>query len=144
MLVFFEIDFSNFISKSERLEKSLKDFTEPHEEMRSEIRDVLELQFSAEGTPRWAALTVPYAQEKLARWGVKPILEASGAMKKGYLNGGTIDKDELVFAYPTIYARRHQTGYKITQRALDLEFVEPLGLKICSAYVEKEVREAGF
>lgn len=139
-----ELDISNFLRKRADLEKRLSDFTEMFEVARIEIRREFENQFEAEGTPRWQSLTLAYAEEKQARWGVKPILEASGKMKKGYTEGGEIEKTELVFVYPTIYARRHQRGYKIPQRALDLEFVESLGLKVMTDYLDSSAEKAGF
>lgn len=139
-----ELDISNFLRKRDELEKRLTDLTEMFEPLRTEVRREFENQFNAEGTPRWTELSPDYLIEKTARWGVKPILEASGVMKKGYIEGGEIDKNSLEFKYPTIYARRHQRGYKMPERSLDLEFVESLGLKVMTDYLEKSVKEAGF
>lgn len=76
-------------------------------------------QFSSEGsagrTGKWKPLTRPYAKRKAQKYGVQPILRASGKMASS-LTGKTSDtvliKDPQEFGIGTrlFYAAFHQTG----------------------------------
>jgi phage gpG-like protein len=76
-------------------------------------------QFDSEGshgrTGKWAAITRPYAKRKAQKYGVQPILRASGKMAKS-LTGNTSDtvlikeKDEFGIGTRLFYAAFHQTG----------------------------------
>lgn len=81
-------------------------------------------QFLSEGKGpnrgKWAALSEKYARAKRKRHGVKPILEATGAMKEGLTNSSsgyaqrTYSAKQMNFGTSEVpYASFHQTG---TQR----------------------------
>lgn len=95
-------------------------------------------QFSGEGsrTGGWAPLSPRYAADKARRWGSKPILEASGAMKASLTGTGgrnisrQIGGDTLEFGTSVPYARYHQTGTSRMpqRRILDLTEDDRRGL----------------
>lgn len=81
------------------------------------IRPWLKEQFTKEGAlgehGKWAALTEAYAARKAKKYPGRPILEASGRMKKDLLspaNKGEMMPRELGYGTDVEYARYHQEG----------------------------------
>ena len=87
--------------------------------VRDAIRPWLAKQFRTQGAAgahgKWAALDPIYAAAKQRRWGKKPILEASGAMKNDLLspsNTGKMTERTLLYGTQVRYAIFHQKGTK--------------------------------
>lgn len=89
---------------------ALRDFSEPLSEFGAFIVDThIPYQFSAQGAPTpWANLSPQYALQKLARWGLRPILVASGAMYHGFSYRAT--RFSLNILNTQERATYHQTG----------------------------------
>lgn len=141
--------------KTNVLERRTEDlrliFENQIEDLLSDIRDdyrkEIKAQFDSEGSPRWEKLNVAYLNKKRKIVGDKPILQFKEVMKKGYIEGGRIEGDKLIFDFPTIYARRHQFGdpsAKLPQRAINLDFVEKVGMKRIQAFTVTKVKQVGF
>ena len=98
----------------------------------------MEKQFNSEGgrTGGWAPLSDRYAADKAERWGARPILVASGAMRDSLTGSGSgsvrreIGGDSLEFGTSVPYASYHQTGTSRMpqRRILDLTEDDRRGL----------------
>ena len=65
----------------------LDDFSSPLQKAKKLMLEGIEKQHSSSGSEfgnSFAALSPRYAEAKRKRWGSKPILTASGKMRKGY------------------------------------------------------------
>ena len=71
-----------------RLETACDDFTAPLTAIMGIIEDETSHQFSAEGDPRWPALTKRYAARKRRRRGFATMLIASGALRASLVRRG--------------------------------------------------------
>jgi hypothetical protein len=76
--------------------------------------------FRAEGAyagSKWKPLNKAYAVQKARKWGAKPILQASGALMRSFVNAD--DPDHVMRVGPTFgefgsrkrYAKAHHFGY---------------------------------
>jgi phage gpG-like protein len=94
-----------------------QDLSEPLDRMADVILDAVEQQFATEGKGGlghpWTPLSPEYAAWKLARYGPKPILEASGDMKAAMLNKGAavvVTPKKMVYHPVDEKAGYHQDG----------------------------------
>jgi len=91
-------------------ESALRDFSDPLSKFGEFLIDThIPYQFHAQGAPDpWAPLSPSYAVQKMARWGARPLLLASGTMYRGFSYRAT--KFTLKIKNITDYATHHQTG----------------------------------
>ena len=64
--------------------RRLDDLTEPLRRIGDYVQDEIQDNFKAQGRPRWAKLNARYAEQKRRKYGNKPILEATGGLKRGF------------------------------------------------------------
>jgi hypothetical protein len=86
MKIDFELEgMRELIGSFEKIERGVVDLRQlgTWKAVRTEFHKVQKDIFAAEG-PGWKGLSHPYAEIKQAKWGVKPILQASGAMYKEF------------------------------------------------------------
>jgi phage gpG-like protein len=94
----------------------VRDMRDPFHRVKDEVILLgLHVQFNTEGgrTGGWISLNADYEEDKFAKWGYKPILEASGLMKQKLLDPDAfhITQKRLVYSPDAPeYAVAHQTG----------------------------------
>lgn len=143
-----KIDFTvegtaELIGSFEKVERGIVDLRQlgTWKAVRAEFHKVQKEIFAAEG-PGWKKLSHPYAEIKAAKWGDKPILQASGAMFKEFTaNPADVKEthDELVmtFSSPAGYHMNKGARGKMPLRtSLDLtedqekRIYAPIGQKL--------------
>lgn len=101
-----------------RLNNSVQDLSEVFEALGEDFRASEAQQFAHEGYGDWPPLSPGYAITKRRRWGDKPILQASGALRSAITERWTpgnvtiIKPQEAAFGVNLgkAYPRFHQTG----------------------------------
>lgn len=109
-----------------RLDANFDDLTPIWPAVRSKFYEIETQQFDSEGdkggSGRWQALSARYAAQKVATYGDKPILEATGALRESLTSDGAgsyywADKHEVAIGTTIPYAMYHQRGVgKLPQR----------------------------
>lgn len=75
------------------------------------LRKEIDSNFGAQGTilgSKWQPLNATYAAQKRRRYGSKPILEATGKMRKGFKS--SVSPRRLVIKNDVKYFRYHQSN----------------------------------
>lgn len=141
-----------------RFTEGVKDLSEPFESIGKDLRTkIIKAQFESEGSAKgttWDALKPRYAVRKLKRWGNKPILEASGKMKRALIRKGPKNLSEVrplwaMFGVkdPDILRRAHAhqvgAGYLPKRPIIVLNEVDRKRWgRFIQAYLTKRAREA--
>lgn len=116
----FEIDGQvQFDRAFNRVKEHLEDLRPVWNEVERAFYKIENEQFASEGAKgrggKWRPLSRPYAKQKARKWGVQPILRASGRLAKS-LTGNTSDsvlvqtKQEFAIGTKLFYATFHQQG----------------------------------
>jgi phage gpG-like protein len=102
-----------------RLDANFDDLTPIWPAVRAKFYEIEAQQFDSEGgkggSGRWKALSARYAAQKVARYGDKPILEATGDLRASLTSDGAgsyywADKQEVAIGTTLPYAMYHQRG----------------------------------
>lgn len=108
-------DVTGFIS---RVVTGLNDFSPAFKEVGPSVRKEIARQFDLSNPNNWRPLTAKYARLKERRHGKKPILVATGQLKRGYasLESTEIAATSYVYGSPVRWGRYHQYAVKSTRR----------------------------
>lgn len=103
-----------------RFDRKLSDLEPVWDDVRDTLWEIEAEQFESEGAAggkRWQELSARYKVQKINRYGQKPILEASGRLKRA-MTSKTSDtiyqksRDAMYLGTSLKYARYHQDGGK--------------------------------
>lgn len=126
--------------------KSISNLRVPISQAVAYMNKEIQKQHDTSGTrfgQRWAALSAPYSARKASIWGNKPILEASGKMRRGYRD--EIRNDYGKISNPTPYFKFHQLGTRKMPERVMMKIDETRQrriLKFFSDYIHKTVTNA--
>ncbi len=128
---------------------AIDDLTEPLLKSRGLMMKEIEKQHRTSGSEfgnKWQRLNPVYEAKKIKKWGRKPILTASGTMRRGYVSR-MIMNSEVVIWNKISYFPKHQRGQgSIPQRRMLLidgkraKMIEA----IFSKYIDKKAIKEGW
>jgi len=147
------LDIASATKMMQGIERGLNDLSPVWKNVDVVFRAFMRQVFQAEGAyggPKWRALNTAYAEKKKARWGAKPILQASGALMRSFT--APSDPNHVYRVGPTFgefgsrvrYAKAHQYGVlpHLPARPIVRKFTKAEGEKVVDIILKHLLREA--